>query len=185
MVSRLRLRLITSTKPYREGLQEIIDTERPAIRGIFMGTRHTDPSCGTATMRFSVQCWNCSQHRLSPFFCNPLHLARLAEFAPSTPGWPSFTRVNPILDWSYSDVWTFILKMGIPYCSLYDKGTAVSFLFLPMQVPALNATAGYTSIGEINNTKPNPALFNNGAYAPAYTLKEEQQERAGRTNRVV
>jgi FAD synthetase len=128
---RLRLDLVKSTKSYREGLQEIIETARPPIQGIFMGTRHTDPSC-----------------------------ARLEEFSSSTPGWPSFMRVNPILDWSYSDVWAFILAMDIPYCSLYDKG--------------------YTSIGEVNNTKPNPALFVNGTYAPAYTLKDEEQERAGR-----
>lgn len=133
----LRLGLIKSTKPYREGLQEIIETERPPIRAIFMGTRYTDPSC-----------------------------ARLEEFSESTPGWPTFMRVNPILDWSYSEVWAFILAMGVPYCSLYDKG--------------------YTSIGEVNNTKPNPALLVEGCtYAPAYNLKEEELERAGRQSRSV
>jgi hypothetical protein len=58
----LRLGLIKSTKPYREGLQEIIETERPPIRAIFMGTRYTDPSCGApptlslslAQQRFSL-----------------------------------------------------------------------------------------------------------------------------------
>jgi len=56
--------------------------------------------------------------------------------------------------------------MGVPYCSLYDKG--------------------YTSIGEVNNTKPNPALLVDGdTYAPAYSLKEEELERAGRQSRSV
>lgn len=32
------------------------------------------------------------------------------------------TTVNPIIDWTNSDVWTFIRAEGIPYCSLYDCG---------------------------------------------------------------
>ena len=32
------------------------------------------------------------------------------------------TLVNPIIDWEDSDVWNFIRKYKIPYCSLYDEG---------------------------------------------------------------
>lgn len=32
------------------------------------------------------------------------------------------TLVNPIIDWEDSDVWEFIRKYKIPYCSLYDEG---------------------------------------------------------------
>jgi len=30
--------------------------------------------------------------------------------------------VNPIIDWSFEDVWKFIRAENIPYCSLYDDG---------------------------------------------------------------
>lgn len=32
------------------------------------------------------------------------------------------TLVNPIIDWTDADVWTFIRQEKIPYCSLYDEG---------------------------------------------------------------
>lgn len=32
------------------------------------------------------------------------------------------TLVNPIIDWEDGDVWEFIRKHNVPYCSLYDNG---------------------------------------------------------------
>lgn len=73
----------------------------------------------------------------------------------------SFTRIHPIMDWTYGDVWNFIRLFSLEYCQLYDKG--------------------YTSIGSVDDTVENPHLRNpDGSYAPAYTLKDWSLERSGR-----
>ncbi|KAF8556630.1 adenine nucleotide alpha hydrolases-like protein [Imleria badia] len=79
------------------------------IEAILVGTRRTDPHGATLTYKNKTDA-----------------------------GWPSFERINPIINWSYSDVWTFLRRLNVPYCSLYDQG--------------------YTSLGSIYNTFPNPAL---------------------------
>jgi len=89
--------------------------------------------------------------------------ANLQAFTPTDPNWPQLMRVNPILRWSYSQVWTFLLKHNIPYCSLYDQG--------------------YTSIGNKYTTMRNPLLKdpnNPSFYLPAYTLIDKSAEREGR-----
>ncbi|KAJ8753967.1 hypothetical protein K2173_001865 [Erythroxylum novogranatense] len=91
------------------------------------------------------------------------------QFSPSSPGWPPFMRVNPILDWSYRDVWAFILTCKVNYCSLYDQG--------------------YTSIGSIHDTVPNSQLCINDSskcrenFKPAYLLSDGRLERAGRVKK--
>lgn len=85
----------------------------------------------------------------------------LSVITPSSPGWPIFFRILPLLDYSYSEIWEFILLFQIPYCSLYDKG--------------------YTSLGGISNTLPNSELLKeDGTYSPAYMLKDGLKERNGR-----
>ncbi|EIW79831.1 adenine nucleotide alpha hydrolases-like protein [Coniophora puteana RWD-64-598 SS2] len=79
------------------------------ITAILIGTRKTDP-----------------------------HGATLEFVSKTDSGWPEFDRVNPILNWSYADIWKFLLDLKVPYCSLYDEG--------------------YTSLGSTYNTFPNPAL---------------------------
>nr|XP_016438579.1 PREDICTED: FAD synthase-like [Nicotiana tabacum] len=91
------------------------------------------------------------------------------QFSPSSPGWPAFMRVNPILDWSYRDVWAFLLACKVRYCSLYDQG--------------------YTSIGSIHDTVPNALLCisdsNNSEekFKPAYLLPDGRLERAERAKK--
>ncbi|XP_031475244.1 uncharacterized protein LOC116247294 isoform X1 [Nymphaea colorata] len=92
------------------------------------------------------------------------------QFSPSSCGWPPFMRVNPILDWSYRDVWAFLLTCKVPYCSLYDKG--------------------YTSIGSIYDTVPNSLLSvsdsssSKDSFRPAYLLADGRLERAGRVKKI-
>lgn len=112
--------------------------DRHAVRAIFMGQRRADP------------------------FAAP------TIFAPTSPGWPPVMRVNPLLDWSYHDIWLFTRLERVPVCALYR--------------------VGFTSLGPRDLTVPNPALRQPRAvtddcedsYAPAWALSDGALERAGR-----
>jgi len=82
-------------------------------------------------------------------------------FTPSSTWMPPFMRVNPVIEWNYGQIWQFIKEFDLPYPSLYDNG--------------------YTSLGKIDNTFPNPSLKKeDGTYLPAYMLTDWTKERAGR-----
>jgi len=84
-----------------------------------------------------------------------------SDFCPSSDWMPPFMRVNPILSWSYADVWAFLRTYDLPYCHLYDDG--------------------YTSLGKTTNTGRNPALLRpDGSYGAAWELADGSLERAGR-----
>lgn len=96
------------------------------------------------------------------------HGENMNHFEPSSKGWPLFMRVNPILSWDYHDVWRFLKRFDVPYCQMYD--------------------VGYTSIGSIDSTLPNPALRVIGddgsvSYRPACQLEDAALERAGRVSK--
>ncbi|GLB39756.1 putative phosphoadenosine phosphosulfate reductase family protein [Lyophyllum shimeji] len=93
----------------REAL-EVYQRKFPHITAILIGTRRSDPHGGSVS------------HRT---MCDP--------------GWPQYERINPVINWSYAEVWTFLLQLKVPYCPLYDQG--------------------YTSLGSTFNTFPNPALL--------------------------
>ncbi len=106
--------------------------DRLGVAAVFLGTRGVDPNGAGAQ-----------------------------TFQPSSRGWPAFMRVNPVLRWSYGDVWAFLRGQGLAYCALYDRG--------------------YTSLGNVRNTRPNPALLRaDGSYDAAHTLQLPSLERGGR-----
>ena len=85
------------------------------------------------------------------------------DFVPcDAPAWPaSMTRVLPLREWDYADVWAVLRGAGWDTCSLYADG--------------------YTSLGRREATQRNPHLRReDGSYAPAWELEDGAQERAGR-----
>lgn len=83
-------------------------------------------------------------------------------FEETTPGWPPAMRVSPIFKWGYHDIWNYIDSLGIPVCDLY--------------------TRGYTSIGTMKDTRPNPKLWcpTTGTYLHANQLEDPADERLSR-----
>ena len=114
-------------------LEQLKETNS-SIKNILIGTRRSDNS----------------------YFHN------MAYFAPTDNDWPSFMRINPILDWSYNEVWYFLKKLELPYCVLYDQG--------------------YTSIDSTKNTIKNISLLklDGTTYLPAFMLEKQEFERNSR-----
>lgn len=135
-VALYNLNLMKLEGPAKQALTQLKSSPSGAlIQDIFMGTRSTDLRC------------------------------QISLFQMTDGDWPAFRRVSPILNWSYAQVWSFVLDLRIPYCSLYDTG--------------------YTSIGSLTNTTRNPKLKSCSPtgeeyYLPAHVLECGEHERCGR-----
>ena len=78
---------------FKDSLDQLISKHK--MEAIYLGTRLTDPYCGNQT-----------------HICDSDY----------DKGWPKFVRVNPILEFSFENVWDFFHDLKVPYCSLYDLG---------------------------------------------------------------
>lgn len=118
----------------REGFEKYLK-HNPKIKAIVVGIRRSDP-----------------------------YGKRLASEQMTDHKWPRFLRIHPILEWTYTEIWDFLIGCNLDYCSMYDLG--------------------YTSLGGVHTTIPNPCLKKPDVdeYYPAYMLEHDadEKERLGR-----
>lgn len=140
-VKRYNLNLMQySTDSLKKSLSQF-KSDAPNVEAIFVGTRNDDLKPGSVAN----------------------------VFAPTDKDWPKFMRINPILKWTYSQVWDFIRELGIPYCDLYNQG--------------------YSSLGTKTDTTKNSSLMRIGEngesyYLPAWKLTKFHEERSSRSSSI-
>lgn len=139
LMNEYNLELLQYSAPSIKSSLTSLKNDASEIKAIFIGTRRDDMKPG----------------------------ARIEPFAPTDKDWPEFMRINPILDWSYNQVWSFIRDLDIPYCDLYNQG--------------------YSSLGTRSDTVKNFNLLRyddkgRPFYLPAWSLTRSQEERLSRSD---
>ncbi len=122
------MNIIITSSSFRDGCIDIFNKYN--IQYIIMGQRRTDPYC-----KDFLFIEKCSYNFNFEMF-----------------------RINPILNWSYNDVWNYLEDKN--YCELYNYG--------------------YTSIGNIYNSIPNPYLLKDNSFIHAKYLLNTDYERLSR-----
>jgi len=107
------------------------------------------------------------------------------SFSPASDWMPvSFMRVNPIIDWDYGHVWHFLRLYNLPYCKLYDMGyTSLGKVALTKPNPALKRRCGSDSSNSGRDNVGLETLASDSMYWPAYMLNNWSLERAGRISK--
>lgn len=125
--------IVNDTCSLRQSVAQFVG-DPPRVDVIFMGTRHGDPAAAT--------------------------LSQL--LAPTSTGWPCFTRAMPLLHWTNRDIWAYIDAHALRYPAFYSRG--------------------FTSAGTGKDDAPHPSLriANTDMYRHARELDDAENERAGR-----
>lgn len=120
------------------------------VKGIFVGTRRTDP-----------------------------HGGKLSHFDMTDGNWPRFMRVHPVIDWRLDEIWCFLRHPalgekkgeGLEYCEMYDEGyTSLGGVGDTVRNPKLKIVKeGDGGVGE-----------EVVGWRPAWMMVEDGAERAGR-----
>jgi FAD synthetase len=88
----LGLRLVRSPKGIVQGISEYMENSKSGPLAFVLGTRKGDPNCGDQQF-----------------------------FSPSSSWMPPFMRVNPILNWTYGQVWDLLRTFELKFCELYNE----------------------------------------------------------------
>ena len=95
--------------------------------------------------------------------------------------------IHPIIDWSSEDVWEYIKKNNVKYCSLYDEGwDRIGCILCPMNRNRVKEADRWPTYKKayikaldkalaVSRTKGNKATFSNGEEYFAWWVKDDRK----------